>query len=104
MAATIHRTDHEAGHEKLIWPVGQPMTFYTVGRDDGGSGDGVPFVRDFHQGSALALQRQRKFGGSWRIFEWEWDPHHDEAEFVRVASPPINGGGRRVVVPSGQRK
>lgn len=55
MAEAQHITQRQKGAQGLQWPIGQPLTFYSVeGTDSGGR---VRFVRDFHRAMELATPR-----------------------------------------------
>jgi hypothetical protein len=93
MPEPVHKTDRDAGHELLVWPINQPMIFYTVASTDATPG-GSPFVRDFHAATALALKLSSQHGGEWCAHEWEWDPRHDETTYVRKIMHPVGGKAR----------
>jgi hypothetical protein len=86
MAATIHLRDRDTRRNLLAWPLGEPMTFYSVEREAAGPGDWLPFVRDFHYASQHALRLRSLHGGTWVVRQWEWHPDHDEVRFVQEAA------------------
>lgn len=83
MAEAHHVVERQKSAQGLRWPLGQPLSFYSVEGDD--SGGRVRFVRDFHRAMELATLAQRYHGGIWIVAEWEWDAERDEDTFVRVA-------------------